>query len=290
MSSATCKDTGSDEIWPDPCAGNYGRDAYEESDPERMAYREYLRRAGNEWFYWIRGEDDCIHMHLGRNYGIPLYTSEEQLLASTWTSSDPSVATVNSYGFVTPVAEGRAVITVTLEGSSRQCTVEVEKEPVKPVTFAEYEQRAHEEAQKIARWAMSSRFADTDLERIGLAASVVYTQYVKKTSGVYRYDLVDGALIATRIPGYNQPFGTLVSYYSSCAGNTRALGLVLEYMGFEWYHMNADQETHQWCVVYDVDGKAAFADAAIGGIVGYGDREAEEWLIYANGNLVPFKS
>ena len=216
MSSATCKDTGSDAVWQDPYP-SYELDAYEESDPERLAYREYLRRAGNEWFYWIQSEDDCIHMHLGRNYGIPLYTSEEQLLASTWTSSDPSVATVNSYGFVTPVAEGRAVITVTLEGSSRQCTVEVEQEPVKPVTFAEYEQRAHEEAQKIARWAMSSQFADTDLERIGLAASVVYTQYVKKFRGIYIYDLEYGIQEPVRVPGYNQPFGTLVSYYSSCA-------------------------------------------------------------------------
>ena len=82
------------------------------------------------------------------------------------------------------------------------------------------------------------------------------------------------------VPGYNQPFGTLVTFYSTCAGSTRAMGLVLEYMGFEWYHVNENQWSHQWCVVYDVDGQTAFADGSEYGVAGYGERKEDgsNWI------------
>ena len=94
----------------------------------------------------------------------------------------------------------------------------------------------------------------------------------------------------SNVPGYNQPFGTLVTFYSSCAGSTRAMGLVLEYMGFQWYHVNENQWDHQWCVVYDVDGQTAFADGSVYGIAGYGQRQPDgsNWMQYRNGALQPF--
>jgi uncharacterized protein YjdB len=43
----------------------------------------------------------------------------------TWTSSDPSIATVKSDGTVTGIAKGHAVITATSEGKSGTVTVVV---------------------------------------------------------------------------------------------------------------------------------------------------------------------
>ena len=50
----------------------------------------------------------------------------------TWTSLDPSVATVNTSGAVQPVAVGSAVIRATAEGVSRQVTVRVVPPPREP--------------------------------------------------------------------------------------------------------------------------------------------------------------
>ena len=43
----------------------------------------------------------------------------------------------------------------------------------------------------------------------------------------------------------------------SCAGATRALGMVLECMGYKWEHVNPNQWTHQWCKV-TMDGQAGW--------------------------------
>lgn len=274
ISSATCKDTGSDEIWPDPAAN--ALDYYEEKDPDRTAYLEYLKHKGSEYFYWIQEED--MRMYLGRNYGIPLYTSYQMMIDSTWTSSDTSVATVNQVGYVTALKEGKAVVTVTYtdpqtqEDCIRQCNITVEKKPG-PFTYAELEQRAHEEAKLIANYAMKQ--GTTDLERIAAAAGLV---------NIY----VGEGISTSATHGYNQPFGTLVTFYSSCAGSTRAMGLILEYMGFEWYHMGESQWNHQWCIVYDVDGQTAFADGSVLGMAGYGTWQGDgsNWRQYKNGSLV----
>lgn len=275
VSSATCKDTGSNSPWPNPNANTL--DYYEEKDPERISYLQYLLREGNSYSYWI--EEEEMRMYLGRTYGIPLYTSYEMLIESTWASSDPSVATVNQVGYVVPKKVGSTVITVTYvdpethEPCTRQCRITVEKEPA-PYTYAQLEQRAKEEAKKIADYAMAYPTATTDLERIAIAAALV-NAYV--ADGVY----------TSNVAGYNQPFGTLVTFYSSCAGSTRAMGLVLEYMGFEWYHKGESQWTHQWCIVYDVDGQTAFADGSVLGMAGYGTWEGNgsNWRMHKNGNL-----
>ncbi|MBR4017772.1 MAG: hypothetical protein IKK11_08160, partial [Oscillospiraceae bacterium] len=178
-----------------------------------------------------------------------------------------------------PKKVGSTVITVTYvdpethEPCTRQCRITVEKEPA-PYTYAQLEQRAKEEAKKIADYAMAYPTATTDLERIAIAAALV-NAYV--ADGVY----------TSNVAGYNQPFGTLVTFYSSCAGSTRAMGLVLEYMGFEWYHKGESQWTHQWCIVYDVDGQTAFADGSVLGMAGYGTWEGNgsNWRMHKNGNL-----
>ena len=55
----------------------------------------------------------------------------------------------------------------------------------------------------------------------------------------------------------------------TCAGTTRALGRVLDYMGYSWQHVNENKWSHQWCIV-TMDGQAGYADG-MGGIAGYGE-------------------
>ena len=62
-------------------------------------------------------------------------------------------------------------------------------------------------------------------------------------------------------PNYNIPNGVFVVGESSCAGATRALGLVFTKMGYRWEHVNPNQWTHQWCRVWTSSGKQMWADA-----------------------------
>jgi hypothetical protein len=59
---------------------------------------------------------------------------------------------------------------------------------------------------------------------------------------------------------YNKPHGVFVAGYSTCAGETRALGMVIGYMGYEWKHANENKWTHQWVRVYTKKG-VRWADA-----------------------------
>ena len=67
---------------------------------------------------------------------------------------------------------------------------------------------------------------------------------------------------------YRSPYGVFVGGIYTCAGSTRALGRVLDYMGFTWEHKNENQGLHQWCIV-TMDGQVGFADG-MGGFAYYG--------------------
>ena len=290
-SISTCKDTGSNEVWYNPKAAMM-QDYYQESDPERKDYLEYLKREGNCFFYWLV-EDSGMRMYVGRTYGMPLYTSYELMLATTWKSSDPTVATVNEYGFVTPLKSGNTVISATFigeEGEENIRTTPVRVDYEFGRTFAELEALAKEEAKEIADYVRNELQWSSDLELIAAAAAVINLNYVGKGSSGTYYDIVDGDLVSKYVPGYNQPFGTLVTKCSTCAGDVRALGMVLEYLGFEWYHVNENKNEHQWLVVYDVDGQTAFADGSMFGVAGYGQRQEDcsNWMIYRYGAIQPY--
>ena len=207
----------------------------------------------------------------------------------TWVSSDPSVATVNNVGFVTPLKEGETEIGFyNARGEYFRRTVRVHTE-VKH-TEAELEQMAKEEAKAIADYIMNKLSLNSDLERIAVAARIVY-EYMDAGNTIPSYTINPDGSTSCNIVGYNRPFGTLITGYSTCAGDVRALGLILEYMGFEWYHVNANQWDHQWCVVYDVDGQTAFADGSWNGVVGYGERKEDgsNWLRYDQDVPVPVR-
>ena len=112
-------------------------------------------------------------------------------------------------------------------------------------------------AQKIAQAIMSDARLSTDLLKVRAAANIVM-QYCRRN--LYGND-----------PNkyYRTPYGVFVVGIFTCAGATRALGLVLEFMGYEWQHANENQWSHQWCEL-TMDGKKGFADG-MGGFAGYGE-------------------
>lgn len=97
---------------------------------------------------------------------------------------------------------------------------------------------------------------ETDLDRVSAAAEVVaficsHDNYTMK--GDY----------------YDTAYGVFVKGEYSCAGSTRALGLVLDYMGYAWTHENEHLYTHQWNILV-MDGQIGYADG-MAGVAGYGE-------------------
>ena len=83
---------------------------------------------------------------------------------------------------------------------------------------------------------------------------------------------------------YRSPYGVFVAGVYTCAGTTRALGRVLDYMGYSWQHVNENKWSHQWCIV-TMDGQAGYADG-MGGIAGYG--EMVSGMTLADGRTIYF--
>lgn len=75
-------------------------------------------------------------------------------------------------------------------------------------------------------------------------------------------------------PNYSEAYGVFIAKEYSCAGATRALGMVLSNMGYKWKHMNENQYTHQWCRL-KMDGRTGYADGQIGA-VGYGKHPVQK--------------
>ena len=83
---------------------------------------------------------------------------------------------------------------------------------------------------------------------------------------------------------YRSPYGVFVAGVYTCAGTTRALGRVLDYMGYSWQHVNENKWSHQWCIV-TMDGQTGYADG-MGGIAGYG--EMVSGMTLADGRTIYF--
>jgi len=112
-------------------------------------------------------------------------------------------------------------------------------------------------ASQIANQIMSNPAYTSDLQRVQAAAQIVagYSSscsYGRDAAGYYR-----------------SPYGVFVAGVYTCAGSARALGRVLDFMGFSWKHANENQNAHQWCIV-TMDGQIGFADG-MGGFAGYGE-------------------
>ncbi len=113
----------------------------------------------------------------------------------------------------------------------------------------------NEQARVIARQIANSITGSSDIEKVSKAAQAVSQYYYR---GVHKETGND----------YYTAYGVFIKGESSCAGTTRALGMVLEEMGYSWSHANENQWTHQWVIV-TMDGQIGFADGQVG-LVGYG--------------------
>lgn len=111
-------------------------------------------------------------------------------------------------------------------------------------------------ARAIAQEAMEKGGA-TDLEKVSYAARLVMA-YVKSC----RYQNDENRY-------YRSPYGVFVAGVYTCAGSTRAMGRVLEFMGFDWYHIGEDQWSHQWVCV-KMDGEYGWVEPQLGE-AGYGN-------------------
>ncbi len=107
-------------------------------------------------------------------------------------------------------------------------------------------------AQKIA----DGITGNTDLEKVRKAAQIVSSYCYHDT---YTMDGKD----------YRTAYGVFIKGEYSCAGATRALGMVLNCMGYSYEHINENQYTHQWCTL-TMDGQKGYADGQVG-LAGYGD-------------------
>ncbi len=111
------------------------------------------------------------------------------------------------------------------------------------------------EARAVAQAIADSIPTGSDLERVRAAADAV-AGYCSQ------------AVYTTEDPDYSTAYGVFCKGVYTCAGSTRALGLVLDCMGYSWVHANPNQWTHQWCELI-MDGQAGWADG-MGGIADYG--------------------
>ncbi len=116
------------------------------------------------------------------------------------------------------------------------------------------------QAMAVAQQIAANIGPGTDLERITKAAQIVNGYCAK---GTY----------TTSGNNYYEAYGVFIAGEYSCAGATRALGMVLDCMGYSWEHANPNQWTHQWCIINNMDGQRGWADGQAG-IAGYGEHPA----------------
>ncbi len=115
-------------------------------------------------------------------------------------------------------------------------------------------------AMDIASRILSDSSLKTDLDRVGMAAAIV-SEYCGKCR--YEND-------ANKY--YRSPYGVFVAGVYTCAGSTRAVGRVLDFLGYDWAHANENGWTHQWNIL-TMDGQTGYADGQVGW-AGYGGHPA----------------
>lgn len=152
----------------------------------------------------------------------------------------------------------------TLNAASKAHSYYGNKIPQDAVTLAEANAKYYADA------IMSDPELTTDYDRINTAAYIVSLHC---SESVYGQD---------DLKCYKSPAGPFVYGVYTCAGSTRALGRILDYMGYNWYHVNENQNKHQWCIV-EMDGQLGFADG-MGGFAGYG--EMVNGMTLPNGQVV----
>ena len=99
-----------------------------------------------------------------------------------------------------------------------------------------------------------------DVEKVAYAAGIVRAY-------------CDQGTFTTEGKIYRTAYGVFVGGQYSSAGATRALGLILDYLGITWVHKNINTWEDQYCQVI-VDGKEGYGDG-INAYAGYGKHPNE---------------
>ena len=166
-----------------------------------------------------------------------------------------SGSTVTVYG----KSAGSCTITVTSSnGKTATCKVTVSNSK-----DAQARLIAQEIANASYKIAHKKNSNPSDLELVSIACELV-SEYC------------NACTYTTSDSDYSTAYGVFIKRVYTCAGSVRALGMVLDCMGYSWKHVNENQWTHQWCEL-TMDGKKGWADAyngynaelAMG--AGYGD-------------------
>ncbi len=126
----------------------------------------------------------------------------------------------------------------------------------KPTTTALSAESKYNQARAVAEELAAGITGSNDLERVYQAAQIVADYSSRATYTMEGKD-------------YATAYGVFIKGEYSCAGSTRALGMLLECMGYSWKHVNENQYTHQWVEV-TMDGQKGWADGQIGK-AGYGE-------------------
>ena len=92
-------------------------------------------------------------------------------------------------------------------------------------------------AEEIADFVRETAGSEKSLRQISCAAAVVGQCY-------YRYCTYSD----TDTDDWTA-YGVFIAQKASCAGATKALGMVLDLLGYQWYHVNEHLYSHQWCHV-----------------------------------------
>lgn len=136
----------------------------------------------------------------------------------------------------------------------------------------EYIEQCEVIAMQIAHEILSDPTYATDLQKVNRAAEIVRTYCDNTTYGKDNFKY------------YRSPMGLYSNTYYTCAGATRTLGRILDYMGYEWTHVNENKERHQWCIL-TLDGQTGWADG-MAGFAGYG--ELKNGMTMPNGAIASF--
>ncbi len=177
-------------------------------------------------------------------------------------------AVFTSFSFSSEAANiGYANVTQdTLNAANKAHSYYGKKIPQEAVTLAEAYAKYYADA------IMAAPELVTDYDRINAAAYIVSLHCAESQYG------------SDDLKAYKSPAGPFVYGVYTCAGSTRALGRILDYMGYNWYHVNENQNKHQWCIV-EMDGQIGFADG-MGGFAGYG--EMVNGMTLPDGQVVMF--
>ncbi len=198
------------------------------------------------------------------------YTTDESELTLTGEIHQTTSRTTEAFTTLKPTT--KLELTTTIRNKTTEAAKEATEKPktatqnkttkkittgsTKPTTTALSAESKYNQARAVAEEIAAGITGSNDLERVYQAAQIVADYSSRATYTMEGKD-------------YATAYGVFIKGEYSCAGSTRALGMLLECMGYSWKHVNENQYTHQWVEV-TMDGQKGWADGQIG-MAGYGE-------------------